>query len=127
MKQNLRLKSKLYSNRSKNVFLRSYLAGLIEGDGSFYVPKKPLDIKAVRKNSKTIYAKQNAYPQIKICFPRSDYPLRKKLQNAFGGGFEWSKKKTYLVLKIQRIGGVYMVARLINGYMRTPKMHKFCS
>lgn len=57
----------------------------------------------------------------------SGYPLRKKLQNAFGGGFEWSKKKTYVVLKFQSIDSVYMVARLINGYQRTPKIHKYGS
>lgn len=119
--------SRAWLRYSKNLFLRSYLAGLIERDGTIYVPKKAFYMKQVCVGGKIMYKKQNNYPQIKICFVKDDYPLAKKLQAAFGGCFEWSKKKTYVVLKFQSIGSVYMVARLINGYLRTPKVKKFQS
>lgn len=48
-----------------------------------------------------------------------------KLQSIFGGVFEQSKKKTYVVLKFQSINSVYLVCRMINGYLRTPKQKKF--
>jgi hypothetical protein len=119
--------SRAWLRYSKNKFLRSYLTGLIEGDGTIYVPKKAFYMKQVRIGGKIVYKKQKNYPQIKICFVKNDYPLAKKLQRVFGGSFEWSKKKTYVVLKFHSIGSVYMVARLINGYLRTPKVKKFQS
>ena len=84
-------------------------------------------MKRVCIRGKTRYKKQKNYPQIKICFPRDYFPLAIKLQAAFGGSFEWSEKKTYVLLKFRSIDSVYVVARLINGYLRTPKVHKFKS
>lgn len=101
------------------------MAGLIEGDGSFYVPKKPYYYKTVRKAGKAVTKKQKNYPIIKICFPKEDFPLAAKLQSIFGGVFEHSKKNTYVVLKFQSISSVYLVCRIINGYLRTPKQKKF--
>lgn len=114
------------SKWSKNKYLRSYLAGQIEGDGTIYVPKnQSYSKKSKTKRGNVVFKNQKNYPTIRICFPARDYPLAQKLQSVFGGSVEWSKHKTYLILKFQSIESVYMVAYLINGYMRTPKIKKF--
>ncbi len=64
MRTKLGTNKKQFGYRRKNVFLRSYLAGLIEGDGTFYVPKKAFYMKRVNVRGKITYKKQNNYPQI---------------------------------------------------------------
>ena len=62
---------------SKNKCLKSYLAGFIEGDGSFVVPSEPRD----KKNGLR-------YVKIKIAFVKKDKPLAQRLQSYYGGHFE---------------------------------------
>jgi hypothetical protein len=74
--------------------LGSYLAGLIEGDGSIIVP-------STLRNEKG----KLLYPKIKITFVGKDLPLAQKLIEVLGKGtLEWSKNNTYLNLLILPAG-----------------------
>jgi hypothetical protein len=89
-------------------WLGSYLAGLIEGDGTIIVP-----------DSKLIHRK----PLIRICFNIKDLPLAKKLIEIVGyGRLIYPKVGNYLLWEITDYMGIYVIATLINGYMRTPKL-----
>jgi hypothetical protein len=96
---------------NKDIF-GSYLAGLIEGDGSIIVP-------STLRNEKG----KLLYPKIKITFVGKDLPLAKKLIEVLGKGtLEWSKNNTYLNLLIQDTKTLYFIASIINGKLRTPKI-----
>jgi hypothetical protein len=85
--------------------LGSYLAGLIEGDGSIVV------------------SKSNAYnPYIKICFNIKDEMLALHLQSKLGGRFQYSKTNTCVVWIIKKKADILFICELINGYFRTPKI-----
>lgn len=107
--------SKTESNDKDNInLLGSYLAGLIEGDGSIIVP-------STLRNEKG----KLLYPRIKITFVSKDLPLAQKLIEvpfAGKGTIEWSKNKSYLNLLIQDTKTLYFLASIINGKMRTPKI-----
>src|SRR5271170_1617375 len=68
---NLKLMQKNYINS----YFCSYLAGLIEGDGSIYIPKSERSIKG----------KLN-YPSIQIVFNLPDYPLALIILQKLGHG-----------------------------------------
>lgn len=87
--------------------LGSYLAGLIEGDGSIIVPE--IQIK-------------NRQPQIRICFNEKDIPLAKIQINRIGfGRLVIPKKGKYVLQEISEYAGLYRVIQQVNGYFRTPK------
>lgn len=87
--------------------LGSYLAGLIEGDGSIIVPE--IQIK-------------NRQPQIRICFNEKDIPLAKTQINRIGfGRLVIPKKGKYVLQEISEYAGLYRVIQQVNGYFRTPK------
>lgn len=98
---------------SKNM-LGSYLAGLIEGDGTIIVPKTE------RSNK----GKLN-YPSIQIVFHAKDFPLALMIQKIFKYG-SISKKKgsNAYILTINNKEGIILLINLINGYMRTPKINR---
>lgn len=101
---NLRTDSEL---RSK---IGSYLAGLIEADGSFAVHNKDSNAKKYR-------------PKIIVVFSLADEPLAKKLANITNAGTIYLKKNAGCVLwQIQNIEDVIKIINIINGYMRTPKI-----
>lgn len=96
-----------------NLKFSSYLAGLIEGDGTIIVPTTERSAKG-RIN----------YPSIQIVFNSKDLPLALIIQQRLGHG-SLSKRKginAYL-LTINNYEGLLLVVSLINGYMRTPKIH----
>ena len=84
----------------------SYLAGLIEGDGSIFFAKKEGSTR---------------YPRIKICFAAKDQPLAEKLKHALGGQLQWNKTRTCVVLSMTSKKDLINVVNLVNGYFRTPK------
>lgn len=92
-------------------FLSSYLAGLIEGDGTIVVPKQERSQKG----------KLN-YPSIQIVFQNKDFPLITKLSQVIGHG-SISKKKSspVYVYTVNNIDGLIKIVVLINGKMRGPK------
>ena len=104
IESNVKTESEL---RSK---IGSYLAGLIEADGSFAVHNKDSDAKKYR-------------PKIIVVFSLADEPLAKKLANITTAGTVYLKKNAGCVLwQIQNIEDVIKIINIINGYMRTPKI-----
>jgi len=106
-------KHKLEPSKFMNSNFSSYLAGLIEGDGSIIVPKSERSIKG----------KLN-YPCIQITFDLRDLPLAIIIQQKLRHG-SLSRKKgvNAYVLTINNIEGLILVINIINGYMRTPKIN----
>ena len=91
----------------------SYLAGLIEGDGTIIVPKTERSIKG----------KIN-YSSVQIVFNLKDLPLALMIQKQLGNG-SLSRKKgvNAYILTINNYKGLLLLTSLINGNMRTPKIH----
>jgi hypothetical protein len=88
----------------------SYLAGLIEGDGTF----------AVHEQNST--AKKYA-PMILIVFKSADLPLAKYLRDLTNcGRIEIKQNRGYVLWQISDLVGVFTIVTIINGYMRTPKV-----
>ena len=106
-----------YKLNNKNLdYLYSYLAGLIEGDGHFNVPK-------VLKDSK---GKSRA-AGIEVIFALKDKPLAELLKTKFGGNLYLRPGKNLVRWIIQDIKSVSYVLNAINGKLRTPKIHGFYS
>ena len=95
--------------------LGPYLAGLIESDGTIYVP-------ASHEGSDG----SHSYPAVKIYFHEDDLPLAKHLQAKLGHGTvsEVSGEKT-VVLSIATKAGIMDVINMTNGFYRTPKHEAF--
>jgi hypothetical protein len=90
--------------------LRSYLAGLIEGDGHIAVHDKNSKSKVFR-------------PKIILVFNIHDKPLADKLSAQLKVGKVISKPKAgHVLLQILAKEEVLNIINLINGYMRTPKI-----
>lgn len=90
--------------------LGSYLAGLIEADGSFAIHDK---------NSKA----KKYLPKILIVFNLNDRPLAEKLISITKIGKLNNKQNQGCVIwQIQKIEDVKKMINIINGYMRTPKI-----
>ena len=106
---------KKYTMTNKNVEkvnfnLGPYLAGLIEGDGTFAIHDKQSTAKKYR-------------PMIIIVFKKADLPVAKYLQKLTQCGTVYVKQnRGYVLWQIQDIVGVYTIICIINGYMRTPKI-----
>lgn len=90
-----------------------YFAGLVEGDGTIVVPSTLRSLKG----------KLN-YPSIRIVFHLKDLPLALIIQKELGFGSLSRKKgaKAY-IFTINNNEGILFVISLINGNMRTPKIH----
>ncbi|MBV8801668.1 MAG: cbb3-type cytochrome c oxidase subunit I [Gammaproteobacteria bacterium] len=103
-------KNNLNSEIQTNSQLGSYLAGLIEGDGTFAI-----------HNNKSIIKKYR--PKILIVFKKVDLPLANYLQQITQCGEIYIKNdRGYILWQIQDIVGVFIIINIINGYMRTPKI-----
>jgi hypothetical protein len=98
------------SNKNGKANLGAYLAGLIEGDGTFAVH----DLNSTAKK----YT-----PHIIIVFKKADLPLAEFLQRLTNcGKINPKPGRGYVLWQIQDIVGVFTIITLINGYMRTPKI-----
>lgn len=92
--------------------LGSYLAGLIEGDGSIYTPK----IIEGQEGKKR-------YPTIKITFHINDLVQAEGLINLQEGGkIHNPKGKNYIEQSFQNKKDILKIINLITPYMRTPKI-----
>jgi LAGLIDADG endonuclease/Cytochrome C and Quinol oxidase polypeptide I len=90
----------------------SYLAGLIEGDGTIIVPK-------VERSKK---GRLN-YPSIQIAFDIRDFPLAMVIQKELGcGSLSKTKGVNAYRLTINNYEGLILMANILNGHMRTPKV-----
>jgi Cytochrome C and Quinol oxidase polypeptide I/LAGLIDADG endonuclease len=98
-----------------NPYFASYLAGLIEGDGSIIVPNAERSLKG----------KLN-YPSIQITFELRDLPLAIVIQQKLGhGSLQRKKGVNAYVLTINNFEGIILITHIINGYMRTPQIISF--
>jgi hypothetical protein len=88
----------------------SYIAGLIEGDGSIKVP-----------HSERSASGQKRYPSITICFALHDLVLAQTMA-AFLGGHVNNTPGNWYVLSVQNLAGVSKLAIMLNGLMYTPKI-----
>jgi len=109
--QNKEVENKEVENKEVEQFkFCSYLAGLIEGEGTFAV-----------HDERSTTKKYN--PMILVVFKKSDYPLAKFLKDVTNSGTVTIKPdRGYVLWQIQDIIGVYTIVNIINGYMRTPKI-----
>lgn len=89
------------------------MSGLIEGDGTFFVPKH------FRNKSNKIN-----YPFIQICFSIKDKCFVDLLLLNFGGNVYINKENTFIIWKIYKILDIINLVNLINGFLRTPKIFK---
>jgi hypothetical protein len=91
----------------------SYLAGLIEGDGTIVVPKTERSAKY----------KIN-YPSIQIVFHLKDLPLALMIQKELKiGSLSRKKGVNAYILTINSLEGLLLLTSIINGNMRTPKIY----
>ena len=96
-----------------NFKFSSYLAGLIEGDGTIIVPKTERSVKG----------KIN-YPSIQIVFHLKDFPLALIIQKELKfGSISRKKGVNAYILSINNLEGLLKLTSLINGNMRTPKIY----
>lgn len=98
-----------------NLPFSSYLTGLIEGDGTIVVPKTERSVKG-RLN----------YPSVQIVFHLKDLPLALIIQKVLGEGSIARKKGVNAyILTINSYKGIILIVSILNGNMRTPKIHSF--
>jgi len=100
------------NNNNNNLFY--YLAGLIEGDGHFNVPKN-------LKNS----SGKSTTASIEIVFALKDAPSAEFLKSIFGGNVYKRKDKNCVRWLIQDRISLTFIANSINGKLRTPKINAF--
>ena len=96
-----------------NSYFSSYLAGLIEGDGSITVPSS---------NKRAFNGAKSLHPIIKIVFTTHDLPLAQRLKEIIGHGNIYKGDGNYFLYQIQKIEGLILVTSFLNGKMRTPKI-----
>lgn len=110
-KSSIRLMTTLIPSRKQ---FGAYLAGLWEGDGSIWIPK--------------IYhapSGKRYTPHFSITFHDKDYPLVLALQQLIGGSIRTKSENHAYVLTITSIKGLENIIYLMNGNLRTPKIHRF--
>ena len=111
---NIFIKNK--NNYSKKVInmskFNTYLAGLFEGDGHIWI------------QNPNMKKKQN--PRFCITFSLKNEPLAKNLLYLIGSGFiRYKSKDNACVLVVSPVVGLKKIVSLINGELRTPKIHQF--
>ena len=100
-----------------NPLFCSYLAGLIEGDGTIIVPNRE------KSDKGRLY-----YPSIQIIFDARDLPLAVMIQKELGfGSLSKTKGANAYRLKFYSHESVVSVVEIINGYMRTVKIKSLYS
>jgi LAGLIDADG endonuclease len=93
--------------------LNSYLAGLFEGDGHIWLPN--LKIKMKKKHN----------PRFCITFGLKNEPLAKKILEIIEyGHIRYKPKENACVLIVSPVKGLKKIIKLINGELRTPKIHQ---
>jgi LAGLIDADG endonuclease len=98
-------------NRINNKFFGSYLAGLFEGDGHVLIVKP--------------HIKSSRYT-ICITFHIKDLPLCEHIKNKIKHGWIRMKiKENACVLTFYTDEGLIAFVKLVNGYLRTPKLYKY--
>lgn len=93
----------------------SYLAGLIEGDGTIFVPTQERSTKG-----------KKYYPSIQIEFQQKDFPLCIAIQKKLGfGSIAKVKHSASYRLTVNDSKGIKELASLLNGQFRGSKYFQF--
>lgn len=100
------INNKSVSQKEINL-IRSYLAGLIEGDGSIILRKGKFE---------------KLSPAIILTFHENERPLYKKLKAVLNSGNIYTEKSGICRYQITNAKAVIYIINLINGYFRTPKI-----
>lgn len=107
-----RINIKKFSNYKKDKKFKGYLAGLFEGDGHIWIQKSD--------------EKKKQNPRFCITFGIKNEPLAKKLLELIGSGFiRYKLQDNACVLVVSPVIGLKKLVYLINGELRTPKIHQF--
>jgi len=92
--------------------LGSYLAGLIEGDGTIVVPRQ----------ERNAQGKLN-YASIQVAFAAKDFPLVTLLAKKLGyGSINKRKEQAAYIYTVNSFPGLVNLVNLVNGFIRTPKI-----
>ena len=111
IRKNSTISSELKSEAYLRLKLGSYLAGLIEADGTFAIH----DI----NNFKV----KKYLPKILVVFSLNDKPLAEKLLEITKiGQLQTKQNQGCVIWSIQKKEDVIKMINIINGYMRTPKI-----
>jgi hypothetical protein len=99
------------NNNNTNNKFKEYLAGLFEGDGHIWIQKEN--------------QKKKHNPRFCITFSLKNEPLAKKLLELIGSGFlRYKTQDNVCVLVVSPVVGLKKLVHLINGELRTPKIHQ---
>jgi len=93
--------------------LNKWLTGIIEGDGTIYVPDS-------KRNSDN---KLN-YPYIKIAFHKKDHKLALKIAEILGYGSVSFAGANTVLWTVYQVDALIDLVNRLNGNMRTPKVHR---
>lgn len=105
------LTNNLINNEDKNN-IKGYIAGMFEGDGHIWIQKPGASSK---KNN----------PRFCITFALKNEPLAKKLLELIGHGFiRYKLQDNACVLTVSAVVGLKKLVFLINGELKTPKIHQ---
>ena len=110
-KEVLEFNRKYDSDNYKDNKFKEYLAGLFEGDGHIWI--------------QTENQKKKHNPRFSITFSLKNEPLAKKLLELIGSGFiRYKIQDNACVLTVSPVIGLKKLVHLINGELRTPKIHQ---
>jgi len=99
------------SNLLKDKKFKEYLAGLFEGDGHIWIQNPN--------------QKKKHNPRFCITFSLKNEPLAKKFLELIGSGFiRYKTQDNACVLTVSPVIGLKKLVYLINGELRTPKIHQ---
>ena len=91
--------------------LNGYLAGLFDGAGHIWLPKYNM--------------KKKHNPKFCITFRIKNEPLAKKILEIIGyGHIRYKPKDNVCVLIVSPVKGLKKIIKIINGELRTPKIHQ---
>ena len=109
LKKKLKIRSLTRNAESNNI--NSYLAGLFEGDGHIWIQNQR--------------GKKTHNPRFCITFNLKNEILAKKLLELVGSGFiRYKPKNNACVLTVSPVIGLKKIVCLINGQLKTPKIHQ---
>ena len=110
-KEILELNRNYNSNSLKINKFKQYLAGLFEGDGHIWIQNPN--------------QKKKHNPRFCITFSLKNEPLAKKLLELIGSGFiRYKRQDNACVLTVSPVIGLKKLVHLLNGELRTPKIHQ---
>lgn len=107
------INNKKYFSKSlkSNNNLKTYLAGLFEGDGHIWIQNPNM--------------KKKHNPRFCITFSLKNEPLAKKLLDVIESGYiRYKSNNNACVLVVSPVIGLKKIVSLINGELRTPKIHQ---